>query len=235
MIIAQQTQGSSLSDLVVDEVAFQTGTGATDILIASFEYDGADWQYDGNTITTQQLEENYGISFAGTPVNTDTIVVAYQPTGTALHYFSPGKGINQVKINYDFSTLQQQANSNESAINTISATALKKDGSNLTQTIIDEFQQQTPNVITSSGAISLTDNTANFLTLTGDGSITLPTVASDSYSHTITLVVEGGEYSLSLGTAYHLYSPVTIDTTETYNVMYIYNKIDGNWYYYLTQ
>ena len=124
---------------------------------------------------------------------------------------------------------------NETSINNIASTALLKDGSNLTQTIIDEFQQQTPNIISQSGSISLTDNSANFLTLTGSGTIVLPAVASDSYSHTINLIVQGSSYSLNLGTAYHLYQPTTIDTTNPYNVLYIFNKIDQNWYYYITQ
>ena len=238
MIIIQQTQGSSLSDLVVDEVLFQEETGATGTLVASFEYNGADWVYDGATITQQQLEENYGISFTGTPSNTDVITVAYQQTDIPLHYFSPGKGINQVKINYNFTTLQQGTNTNESAINNITNTALLKDGSNLTQTIIDEFQQQPANVLSASGTISLNDNTANFLTLTGNGVIALPSPAADQYSHTIILTVRGGSYSLDLQTATggnHLYNPLTVDPSQTYNVLFVYNKIDNNWYYSLTQ
>lgn len=153
----------------------------------------------------------------------------------ALNIFEAGKGINAVKINDNFSQVQNQSNTNETAINNIASTALLKDGSNLTQSAINTFQQQTPNILSTAGTISLTDNTANFLTLTGNGTISLPAVASDQYSHTITLVVEGGSYSLGLGTVKHLYNPIVIDTTKTYNVMYIYNKIDNSWYYSLTQ
>lgn len=152
-----------------------------------------------------------------------------------LNIFQAGKGINATKINDNFSQLQTQSNSNETAINTIANTALLKDGSNLTQSIIDRFQQQTPNVLSSSGSISLTDNTANFLTLTGNGTIVLPTISPDQYSHTIILVVGGNSYSLNLGTSYHLYNNLAIDTTKTYNVLYIYNKLDNRWYYSLTQ
>lgn len=233
MIIITQVVGTDLTDLVIDENKFQTETGASDTIAAIFQYDGADWEYDGNTITQQQLEEDYGISFTGTPVATDTILVAYEPQD--LYVFSAGKGINQFKLNYNFAELQQQSNTNESAINNIANTALLKDGSNLTQTIIDEFQQQTPNIITSSGSITLTDNSTNFLTLTDNGTIALPTVSADQYSHTIVLVVEGGSYSLDLGATKHLYNPITIDTTQTYNVMYVYNKIENEWYYSLTQ
>lgn len=153
----------------------------------------------------------------------------------ALNIFEAGKGINAVKINDNFSQVQSQSNTNETAINNIASTALLKDGSNLTQSAINTFQQQTPNILSADGTISLTDNTANFLTLTGNGTISLPAVASDQYSHTISLVVAGGTYSLGLGTIYHLYNNLDIDTTQTYNVLYIYNKLDNHWYYSLTQ
>lgn len=153
----------------------------------------------------------------------------------ALNIFEAGKGINAVKINDNFSQVQNQSNTNETAINNIASTALLKDGSNLTQSAINTFQQQTPNILSADGTISLTDNTANFLTLTGNGTISLPAVASDQYSHTISLVVAGGTYSLGLGTTYHLYNNLDIDTTQTYNVLYIYNKLDNHWYYSLTQ
>ena len=152
-----------------------------------------------------------------------------------MNIFKAGKGINAVKINNNFSQLQTRSNNNETAINNIAKTALLKDGSNLTQSAINTFQQQTPNILSRSGTISLADNTANFLTLTSNGTISLPAVASDQYSHTISLVVAGGSYSLGLGTTYHLYNNLDIDTTKTYNVLYIYNKLDNHWYYSLTQ
>jgi hypothetical protein len=153
----------------------------------------------------------------------------------ALNIFEAGKGINATKINDNFSQVQSQSNTNETAINNIASTALLKNGSNLTQSAINTFQQQTPNILSADGTISLADNTANFLTLTGNGTISLPAVASDQYSHTISLVVAGGAYSLGLGTTYHLYNNLDIDTTQTYNVLYIYNKLDNRWYYSLTQ
>jgi hypothetical protein len=153
----------------------------------------------------------------------------------ALNIFEAGKGINAVKINDNFSQVQSQSNTNETAINNIASTALLKDGSNLTQSAINTFQQQTPRILRRSNTISLLDNTANFLTLTGNGTISLPAVASDQYSHTISLVVAGGSYSLGLGTTYHLYNNLDIDTTKTYNVLYVYNKLDNHWYYSLTQ
>jgi hypothetical protein len=153
----------------------------------------------------------------------------------ALNVFEAGKGINAVKINYNFSELQQTTNNNESAINAIANTALLKDGSNLTQSIINKFQQQTPNIITGAGTISLLDNSSNFLTLTGNGTILLPTITSDPYSHTIILVIEGSSYSLDIGTTKSLGNAFSIDSTKPYQVIYIYNKIDSSWYYCLGQ
>lgn len=155
-----------------------------------------------------------------------------------LNIFQAGKGINATKLNANFNEVKQQANTNESNITTISNTALKKDGTNLTQSIIDTFQQQTPNILSRSGTISLADNTANFLTLTGNGTISLPAVASDQYSHTISLVVAGGSYSLDINTATggrHLFNSLSVNPTKTYSVLFIYNKLDNHWYYSLTQ
>ena len=156
----------------------------------------------------------------------------------ALNVFQVGKGINATKVNANFSELQTQTNTNETNINTIANTALLKDGSNLTQTIVDDFQKQTPIVLaTTSGTITLTDNRVHFLELTGDGEIDLPTIQSDQYSHTIVLVVQGGTYSLDVArdTAGSFSSQIIVDVSEPYNVIYIYNKIDQHWYYSLSQ
>ena len=153
----------------------------------------------------------------------------------AMNVFEAGKGINCVKINDNFSQLQTLTNDNETAIDTVANTALLKDGSNLTQAIVSEFQQQTPNIITADGTISLADNSANFLTLTDNGVISLPAVATDSYSHTITLVVEGSPYTLDLGTTYSILTKDDLDTTQPYSVLYMYHKVRGAWYYYISQ
>ena len=153
----------------------------------------------------------------------------------AMYVFEAGKGINATKINANFSELQNQTNTNETDIGNLASTALLKDGSNITPSLVTTFQKQTPNVITGDGTIALADNSANFLTLTDNGTISLPTVPNDQYSHTISLVVAGSSRSLGLGTTYHLYNNLDIDTTKTYNVLYIYNKLDNHWYYSLTQ
>ena len=232
MIIAAQVIGSGLTDIVVDENQFVTQTGASDILFALFSYDGADWEYDGNTVSMS----DYGITFDGTPTSGDEICVACNPQG--IWTFSPGKGINMVKLNDNFASLQQQSNGNEDDITNIENTALLKDGSNLTPDIIADFQSQVPNILSTSGTISLTDNSANFLTLTGNGVVSLPAIPADQYSHTIVLIVEGGSYTLDVATATnnkHLYADVELDPTETYCVLFLYNKIENAWYYCLNQ
>lgn len=233
MIIVQQIVGTGLTDFVIDEATYSTQVGQG-FSCNQFKYDGSDW----NIVTPGQSGvvdlADYGITFSGTPVLDDEFSVS-QFYMENLWVFSAGKGVNCNKINENFADVQNQSNTNETAINNIASTALLKDGSNLTQSAINTFQQQTPNILSTSGAISLADNTANFLTLTGNGTISLPAVASDQYSHTISLVVAGGAYSLGLGTTYHLYNNLAIDTTKTYNVLYIYNKLDNHWYYSLTQ
>ena len=158
----------------------------------------------------------------------------------AISTFQAGKGINATKLNSNFSEIQQKANTNESNINQIANTALLKDGSNITQSVVDQFQQQTPIILSNrSGSISLTDNKVHFLTLSANNNnkIVLPTPASDNYSHTIVLIVQGSIYSLNIsnGTAGHLYNDTNVNTTSPYNVMYIWNKINNSWYYSLTQ
>lgn len=232
MIIASQVVGSGLTDIVVDENQFVTQTGATGVLFAVFSYDGVDWQYNSSVVSMS----DYGITFDGTPVSGDEICVACDPQ--EIWVFSAGKGINMVKLNHNFATLQQESNTNETNITNIANTALLKDGSNLTPDIIADFQSQVPNILSTSGTITLTDNTANFLTLTGNGVIALPTILPDNYSHTIILIVEGSQYSLDVSTATngkHLYNDLRVDPENTYSVLFIYNKIENSWYYSLTQ
>lgn len=147
-----------------------------------------------------------------------------------LYDFYAGDGINVTKVNYNFSQLQTLSNSNESQINTIAATALHKNGDNLEQSAIDTFKKDQVTVLSTSGSVTLDDNKDYFLTPTGNVTIVLPTIASDQFSHTITLIVAGSEYSVDLGTTYTM-SSGTVDTEYTYSVLYIYNKLDNHWYY----
>lgn len=153
-----------------------------------------------------------------------------------MHTFEAGKGINAVKINENFTEVVDLANNNETALLQLSQTALLKDGSNLSQDVVDKFKQDEPIVLENrQGDIALTDNKTHFLSLSGNGNIVLPTVLTDQFSHTITLIVDGSSYSLDLGTQKHLYNPLNIDTTKYYSIIYIYNKIDKSWYFSLTQ
>lgn len=151
-----------------------------------------------------------------------------------LWVFEAGKGINYVKLNFNFSFLREKSNTNESALQAISDSALRKDGSNLTPEIINKFKQTTPVVLSAQGNISLQDDKDYYLTLTGNGKIVLPAVPADQLSHTITLVVAGGTFSLDLGTTNSLLQ-ADINPKQDYQVMFIYNKIDNKWYYSLGQ
>lgn len=153
-----------------------------------------------------------------------------------MHTFEAGKGINAVKINENFTEVVDLANANETALLQLSQTALLKDGSNLTQDVIDEFKQDEPIVLENrQGDIALTDNKTHFLSLVGAGNIVLPNVLTDQFSHTIVLIVQGSDYSLYVGTDKKIYSYDEIDTTKTYSVLYIWNKIDKSWYSSITQ
>lgn len=152
-----------------------------------------------------------------------------------MYEFEAGKGVNKNKLNSNFAELQTGMNTNETKLTQIANTALLKDGSNLTQGIIDKFNRDDVIVLSGSGDINLTDNKSHFLTLSDNGNIILPKIPSDSMSHTIELIVSGSPYSLSLGTNKHVLNYMNLIPTETYSVMYIYNKIDNEWYYSLTQ
>lgn len=155
---------------------------------------------------------------------------------TELHQFQAKKGINAKKLNENFSFVAKQANDNEIALDVIAKTALLKDGSNLSQDIINEFNRDIDPIYLSGAAeIALTDNQTHFLTLTGNANIVLPTVLNDSVSHTIVLVVQGSDYTLHLGTEKYLNAPGELKTEQTYQVFYVYNKLDKSWYYCLGQ
>lgn len=156
-----------------------------------------------------------------------------------MYTLEAGKGININKLNPNFAELKNQANSNETMLTTINNTALRKDGSNMPQEVIDLFNQEEPENINGASTIALQDNKSYFLTLTGNGTISLPTIsAGDRYSHTIVLTVAGGEFSLDTGTSgrFLIQPPYyTMDTTKDYQVLYVLNKLDNQWYACITQ
>ena len=235
MIIIAQTSGIGLTDLAVVESVYVSRTGMP---FETFDYDGADWiRTTGGDSTVVDLLNEYGITYSGTPVASDQISVAQQPS--QLWEFFAGNGINCKKLNENFAELQQITNNNENSINNIASIALLRDGSNLTQDAIDAFQQQTPVILSGDGDFSLSDNKIHFLTLTGNNNnrIVLPAITPDTYSHTIDLIVNGSNYSLNVanGTAGTMSSPSLFDTTRLYTVLYIYNKINNSWYYCLGQ
>lgn len=153
-----------------------------------------------------------------------------------MYIFEAGKGINAVKINENFTEVVDLVNTNETALLRIEQTALLKDGKNLSQEVVDKFKQDEPILLENrKGDIALTDNKTHFLSLSGNGKIVLPSVVDDQFSHTITLIVEGSNYSLELGTTKPILTRENIDVSKTYNLLYIYHKVNRAWYYYITQ
>jgi len=156
-----------------------------------------------------------------------------------MHTFEAGKGINAVKINENFTEVIDLANANEAALLQLSQTALLKDGSNLSQDVVDKFKQDEPIVLENrQGDIALTDNKTHFLSLSGNGKIILPNIADDQFSHTITLIVDGGSYTLDAsngGSLPHILTKSNVDVSKPYNVLYVYHKVHKTWYYYISQ
>ena len=156
-----------------------------------------------------------------------------------LYTFQAGKGINANKINSNFTEVKDQANTNENNINTIANTALLKNGSNMSPGMAINFNRMPTNEIFAGPGqeIYLQDNRVYSINLNGNGAfITLPGVTPGDKSHTIIAMIRSNGYSLDyLGTTYHLLNDLNVDTTGSYSVMYIFNKLDNHWYYSLTK
>ena len=69
---AEQTVGSSLSDVSVNKTTFETQITSTGNY--NFTFDGTDWSFGGNVVVLA----DYGITYSGTPVADDVITVIYQ-------------------------------------------------------------------------------------------------------------------------------------------------------------
>lgn len=227
MITITQIVGTSLSNLSVDEDTFVT---QSQLGFEMFAYDGADWSALSHTGTVDLTD--YGITFTGTPATDDVIGVSQ------TQIFSAGKGINCIKLNQNFADMQNKSNTNETQINNIATNSLKTDGSNITQDIVDAFNTITPTVLTNqSGTITLQDNTQYYISLSGNATLgTMPVVGSDNISHTIIVVIEPNNNSFDISiVGRSLGSGITINTAYAYQIMFIFNKIDGYWYYCIGQ
>lgn len=95
-----QTAGDSLENISVNAETFTTQINQDGVYV--FTFDGADWQYDGNTVNLA----DYGISFTGTPVATDALTVNYtapkQITDFSHNTTSTKIYANQDKIYLDY-------------------------------------------------------------------------------------------------------------------------------------
>lgn len=232
-MIITKIYGTGVTAVQVNEETYATAMGSGVVsAITPYEYDGADW-IDTDTSTTINLA-TLGITVTGTPVSSDTIVVAYHKSDMILFY--AGEGISAPDLNTNFDGLKTQSNTNESGINDIDANALRVDGSNVTDTTVAAFNRSVVVTLGTSGSLQLTDNADHFLAPTGNCTLIFPTITpGDNISHTINVAVQGSNYIVDHGLTHHLLYDSTVDTTAPYNLLFMYNHSDGNWYYYLTQ
>lgn len=163
-------------------------------------------------------------------------------TPDALVQFQAGNGINCNSLNANFEACRAAVNANESSLSTIASTALKKDGSNIEDEAIQKFQETPAEVLDNTlSTHELADNTTYFLDPTKNTTVVLPNVSSDEFSHTVVLIVQGSNYTVTSKNkagqviTKHLLNDLDVDTTETYCIMYVYNKLDNSWYYNITQ
>ena len=137
--------------------------------------------------------------------------------------------------------MRAQSNSNEARITNIENTALRIDGSNVTDETVEAFNRNIVVTLGTSGVMSLTDNAEHFLAPTGNCYLDTPVIAQgDQYSHTINIAVQGSNYGVTLrenGQAItrHLLNGENVNTTLPYNLLLMYNHLDGHWYNYISQ
>lgn len=234
-MIITKIYGTGVTAVQVNEEAYATAMGSGVVsAITPYEYDGADW-IDTDTSTTANFT-TLGITVTGTPVSSDTIVVAYHKSDMII--FNAGEGISAPDLNTNFDNLKTQSNTNESGIADIDTNALRVDGTNVSDATVAAFNRSVVVTLGTSGSLQLTDNADHFLAPTGNCTLVFPTIdpnENPKISHTINVAVQGSNYIVNHGLSNHLLYDSTVDTTAPYNLLFMYNHSDGNWYYYLTQ
>lgn len=237
-MIITKIYGTGITGVEVAENTYKTAMGELVVTdISAYEYDGAIW-VNSDTSAAVDLTA-LGVTPEGTPVSGDTIVVAYHRS--EMNVFNAGEGIPAPELNANFDNLKTESNSNEARILNIENTALRIDGSNVSDATVEAFNRNTIVTLGTSGVMSLTDNAEHFLAPTGDCYLDTPIIAvGDSYSHTINIAVQGSNYGVTLregGQAItrHLLNGENVDTTLPYNLLLMYNHLDGHWYYYISQ
>ena len=87
------------------------------------------------------------------------------------------------------------------------------------------------NILESSGVITLTDNSINTITPTGNVTFTLPTITDDTVLHQIFVQINLSTlYTLALGTSYFFNSTAPdMSQIGVYNLVYEYDKANQYW------
>lgn len=237
-MIITKIYGTGITGVEVAEDTYKTAMGSLVITdISSYEYDGAIW-VNSDTSAAVDLTA-LGVTPEGTPVSGDKIVVAYHRS--EMNVFNAGEGIPAPELNANFDNLKTESNSNEARITDIENTALRIDGSNVTDATVEAFNRSITVTLPTSGTATLTDNAEHFLAPTADCYLDTPVIAQgDLYSHTINIAVQGSNYGVTLregGQAItrHLLNGENVDTTLPYNLLLMFNHLDGHWYYYISQ
>lgn len=237
-MIITKIYGTGITGVAVAENTYKEAMGSLVVTdITSYEYQSGTW-YNADTSTAVDFDA-LGITPDGTPDDGDTIIVAYHQSEMIV--FNAGEGIPAPDLNANFDTLRTQSNANEANITNIENTALRIDGSNVTDATVAAFNRNEIVTLGTSGVLSLTDNAEHFLAPSGDCYLDTPVIAQgDLYSHTINIAIQGSNYGVTprengQAITRHLLNGENVDTTLPYNLLLMYNHLDGHWYYYISQ
>lgn len=87
-------------------------------------------------------------------------------------------------------------------------------------------------VLAGSGSITLTDNSINSITVSGDVTFALPTITDNTVFHEILIQVNmATAYNIGLGTTnYFNKTAPDLSSAGTYNLYYEYDKATEQWY-----
>lgn len=95
-----------------------------------------------------------------------------------------------------------------------------------------ELKNKTINTPATSGTITLTDNSINSITPSGNITFTLPTIADNTVFHEIMVQINlSTVYTIDVGTTYYFNKTAPdLSTAGTYNLYYEYDKATQQWY-----
>lgn len=95
-----------------------------------------------------------------------------------------------------------------------------------------EKKQKTINTLSTSGTITLSDNSINSITPSGNITFALPTITDNTVFHEIMVQINlSTVYTIDVGTTYYFNKKAPdLSTAGTYNLYYEYDKASQHWY-----